>query len=1191
MAVKKTPGSALVRLSPFRGFVSSRPRDEVGVDQFTGPSLDWLLARGRIRRRSGSTIFGDTLSAGAEVTGILESAIGFLARRMVSAKFPSLSDGYPAPLMLYTEETTKKAAMLAWRSTNGTDSWRTVGREFSATHYPASGVVNHRVVPLVYENEYGGLTLHRLTTAADRQFLAAGSREMLLLNDEALLPSRTGVPVRWNRRFNDATGSGSEAYEVFPMGLIPPLQVPVVSVGTDLGASVQGPWKGSDAFFYTVIFENERGELSFFPIPRPPGSAWSGFDGFGYFQVDGANPTHYFESLLFSGIAVGPPGTKWVHIARTGKVDVTTTGAGAIVQPSIDDLQFISHARLPNGTTTYVDTDGNDLSLDPDPRITDMIRRGLMWPPCARVIGRFDGHVTLGDTSHNKYALIVAPWESGAINAKIDDASLYATVYAAAVTPTHLLLRKVGASTVAKTGQQTVSGSPIVGLPDLRNVETGKAITGTNIPGATTISSLAHLVDTGCATTDGSVTVTVTNSANNRIGQLVEGPGIPRGAVVVTIPGGGVSVTISLPATVTDASCTLRFTQATLSANATGNGTAITFTITVDAVDTAIPLEGDTLRSIVDRVNADASVTNTTFTGATWSTGGSFLGVGIINLGAAPTGVYIGDTLVSSAFPAGTKVVGIGTVYGSANHIAVDNPATRANTGAGEAVTLQHRSAATSRTYAAGVVPGADMDADADNLLRTLVSELCTYGSADTTLQLDDITNAEYVTPGMKVSGSNIPATAVVTAVDETTGIVTITPATTGTGTAAVLEFYYDTGDGSSATNNGYVRMFGNAFPVVLPWRKSYLDTFTDYGNAAIFSAASPGYAQDAPNTFFTANVRRGAPDTFGPLMGLADLGPLELHFFASGRMALLNTRTGETHNDADYTQVTRSWRRGLRSPYALDTWNGWAIFLSDEGFFATRGGYEADDVPLSADLYDRDRRSGSRGELEYSIEACVSASEGGTDAYRVHAQVHGSILHVRYWTASTVGHVNREIRLDLTPVLTQGKPPAWGAPLTLRHSVSCWVAKADGLHHYAARDSNAGTGDGRVDEIDAANTDNGTLVRPVGYTGTLMLDDLSQLQPLRFGLVAEKAGTGLHIGAARDSALDHADMEFGDVAFPTTSGHDYGREILLISPGERVTLDALTVRIRDNGTGDPPEVSRAILYADPYEPVYGQGG
>ena len=149
MAVKKTPGSALVRLSPFRGFVSSRPRDEVGVDQFTGPSLDWLLARGRIRRRSGSTIFGDTLSAGAEVTGILESAIGFLARRMVSAKFPSLSDGYPAPLMLYTEETTKKAAMLAWRSTNGTDSWRTVGREFSATHYPASGVVNHRVVPLV----------------------------------------------------------------------------------------------------------------------------------------------------------------------------------------------------------------------------------------------------------------------------------------------------------------------------------------------------------------------------------------------------------------------------------------------------------------------------------------------------------------------------------------------------------------------------------------------------------------------------------------------------------------------------------------------------------------------------------------------------------------------------------------------------------------------------------------------------------------------------------------------------------------------------------------------------------------------------------------------------------------------------------------------------------------------------------
>lgn len=1197
MAVtERVPGSERIPLSPFRGFVDAVPRDEVGIDQFTGPSSDWLVSRGRIRRRPGSSIFGDTLTAGHETDGILETAIGFLCRRMVSAKLPSLSDGYPTPLMLFTEETTEQAATLAFRNTNGTDAWRTVGQDFGSTHYPttASSVVYHRVVPMVYENKYGGLTLHRLNSAERRQFLAAGSRETLLAGGRVFLPCYTSCPVIWNGRFNDATGSGTEATEVYPAGLIPPMQVPSCSKGTDLGASVQGPWKGSDAFFYSVVFENEQGELSMFAVPRPPNSAWSGYEGFGYMNVDSSNPTHYYDSLTYTGIPDGPPGTRWKRLLRSGKVSLEATGAGAIVQPSADDLQFILGARIPQGVTTYVDTAGNDLSLDPDPRILDMVKKGLQWPKCARTVGRFDGHVTLGALKPNKAALVVAPWENGAINYPANDSRLYGSVpYFVAVTPENIVLRKVEAGSTTKDGA-TVSGSAVIGLPDLTDVLAGATISGTGIPGATTILNTNPLVDTGCQTTSGSTSCVVTASASNRVGQLVRGPGIQPGTTVTAKPD-GTHVTLSLPASATANPVRLEFTRATLSANASATNTGVTFTISRTSEDTMVPLAGETLRAVVDRINADASFANTSFAGSTFASGAK-----VIDLGTPSSVVDLGSTVISPAFPSSTKVVG----YVGTNSLLVDQVASRYSSGGsygvpgpGEIVVIQTRSSGTDIRYASQVVPGADADEQADNLLRTHVRELCTYGSADTTLQMDDVTNAEYVTPGMLVSGTNITAGTIVTDVDESTGVITISPETTGTGTGSYVEFYYDTGDETLGLRKGHVRMFGNAFPVVLYWRRSYLDQFEPEKGAITFSGASPGYAQNGINTWLAANTHRGAPDTFGQLMGVADLGAFELQFFASARMRLWNPRTGETHNDSDYTQSTVSWTRGSRSPYAICAGNGVAFALGDDGIYATEGSV-GDDRLISEDIYDPTKPAGRRGQLEYAIGKCIAASESDTDDYRLSMQVIGSVLFVRYWYSADE---KREIRYDFSSGVNHaglrgvlrpdGSPYPWSTPQALPVSCSALVSKSDGVHHYAARDTNAGTTDGRVDEIDTGTADNGTAIMPVGYTGTLIPGNYAKTQPLRFGVVARKAGTGVFIGVARDSELDHTDMEFGEVAVPSTGANEYGREVLLLEPGERKTLDAITVRIRDDGSGECPEISRASLFADPYDPVYASGG
>ena len=67
--------------------------------------------------------------------------------------------------------------------------------------------------------------------------------------------------------------------------MIPPLNQPRCTTGEDLGTEGGGPWLGSDAFYYSVIFENERGEFSTYYQPLAPHAAWSGYPGFGFHQV------------------------------------------------------------------------------------------------------------------------------------------------------------------------------------------------------------------------------------------------------------------------------------------------------------------------------------------------------------------------------------------------------------------------------------------------------------------------------------------------------------------------------------------------------------------------------------------------------------------------------------------------------------------------------------------------------------------------------------------------------------------------------------------------------------------------------------------------------------------------------------------------------------------------------------------
>lgn len=1208
MAVKRIPGATGQPILPTGGFRDSKPRSMVSLSEMTAASKDWLVTKWGLLRRAGSAIFGDTLAAGVEVTGILESKWSAKARRLYSATLASMVDGYPSVMGLFTAESTKRAT-LAFRSTNGTDSWRTVGKEWSTTHYPDASVPTFRCVPLLYENTYGGVTLHRLNSATHRAYLCAGSRDVQQVGSWVVAPSLYGVPVKWNTRFNDATGSGTEECEVYPLGLMMPLQMPTITTGNNLGGTV-GPWKGSDAFFYACLGETHDGELGFFTIPRPAGSAWSGYPGFGYCLVDGANPTDYFDSVVVSGIPVLPPEFKWVRVLRSSKVDVAASSG--VLFPAVDDLQF--WFKVENGTTSYTDSNGNDLSLNPDPRIGEMFREpgGLVWPPRARYMGGFDGHLTLGYLRQNPGALVIAPWANGTRNAKADDASLYASpYYFVAVTATDLVLRKVTTtgtgSNVTKVGA-TVNASTIIGVPNTTSVVIGNKVTGTGIksiaggyPSDTYVSDIAPLVVTGAVTVSGNSTVTM-DTTGARTGQGISGSGIPASTTVSSITD-PTHLVMSANATAS-ATVDVQLEQVTLTQAATATNNGITFTFATGAIDTSLALTDYTLRALCDHVNADASVVTVSHA-AQFTAARNFIST--FYSAEAVTDVAVGDyvldsSLAASQFPAGTRVTSVDTtnklVYCDQNALyTVGGTST-------ETVIFKRPSEGVSVEWGVQVVPGADADTTADNLLRTRVlATSSTFGNADTTLTVPSSV-LPYIQPGMLVAiadGSPVApfsAGTVVTAVDTAAGSnqVTISPATVDSdgGAGRTVEFHYDTGDNTLAQGRGFVRTFSNSFPCVLYFSPTYLEQFPTKKQDSIFTAASPGYAQNGVNTWMVSN-RRPAPASFGPHMGFADFGPVLLEFYARGRMRLVNPRTGSTHVDADYNKEVTSWSRGARSPYSICSGNGWAIALSDEGLFGFGLGI-GEEVMLSEAIYDPTAPVGKRGQLEYAIGKCVAASEGDTDDYALFAQVHGSVLRVRYCSSASATYPDREIRYDFSQSVGRsglaqllqpdGRPYPWSAPLTLRVSSSAEVGTASGMVLYGARDSNGGTADGRVDTLDTGTEDNGAMVLPVAYSGVLVPEVPVARQPLRVRAHYRKAGAGIKVGISRNPEWDETATEWDDVAMPSSGGDDYARAVEPFEGSVRLQRKAEQYRITDDGSGPCPEVVRVVVEMEPQEDV-----
>lgn len=399
-------------------------------------------------RRAGISVVGGT-------AGILEDGTGEMtvarARQLAAMKSSSLSDGYATHSVLYTEEGNNKGC-LYFRSTNSGGANHVLGQEFGTTQYPtAANTVSYaKLMPHIRTSDG---TMGRFNTVALRAQALAGSRRMLDVGDWRFFPDLTGVPVRWNRRFNEDNADTGDVWRIWHTGSPSPLGLPSIAAGT---VNTSGTWHDADIFYISVAFRMADGSTTMPVVPRDrndqvnlTASPWVEMTGFGKVQIDSAGSNKYLY-LTWSDIPTGPEGTVGRFLLRTPKKD-GATGAGST--PSPFDLRITAYIAN-NTQTTYQDPNGNDLALVVDPLV---IRFDHIQPPPARYISSFDGRIAVGYTKPHPVAIYLAPY----VNAQDNDATIDDTIYGYSLAAGVLTLYK-GANSTALTADSTRSVQQLV---------------------------------------------------------------------------------------------------------------------------------------------------------------------------------------------------------------------------------------------------------------------------------------------------------------------------------------------------------------------------------------------------------------------------------------------------------------------------------------------------------------------------------------------------------------------------------------------------------------------------------------------------------------------------------------------------------------------------------------------------------
>lgn len=384
---------------PYRGYYSAGGNDEVGPDYLTTDSTDWRVSphRGRLVRRAGSLILGDTLSGGHEVAGFLTNsktgAWGAKTRHLVALRSPSDTANFPTFCGLWGLAT---QGQVAFRDFN-TNEWHTLGDRF-LTDYPINGGTGtflFKMLPTYGDGDarfsrcLPGQVIHGSTPSAlanltgqqQIQFAAGGQRLFVSSYNRVLIPSEYGTPCVWDGGFNDSSAPTNNNQRITPLGSPPPLWMADqtngdVSFGGGGAASNDLTWSKGQSFSLAIAFVREDGSYS------PP-----------YTPLRGVVPAVVtipatfaaYKSMTLNNLPIGPYDTKWRAIL-TSKQSATAVG----VSPY--DFQILGFV-YDNTSTSATFYDGSGLFTIADPI---NLRTSWKMPSRGRFVFDFDGHVVIG---------------------------------------------------------------------------------------------------------------------------------------------------------------------------------------------------------------------------------------------------------------------------------------------------------------------------------------------------------------------------------------------------------------------------------------------------------------------------------------------------------------------------------------------------------------------------------------------------------------------------------------------------------------------------------------------------------------------------------------------------------------------------------------------------------------------------
>lgn len=484
--------------------------------------------------------------------------------------------------------------------------------------------------------------------------------------------------------------------------------------------------------------------------------------------------------------------------------------------------------------------------------------------------------------------------------------------------------------------------------------------------------------------------------------------------------------------------------------------------------------------------------------------------------------------------------------------------------------------ASTGGEWVAQLVPGANSNADVTNLAPTHLD----IPNVTTTLNNPVIGGTDFssLAEGMKVNSGLFPAGTYVKTKNSNT-LVTMSANANANSAAADMEFYVDFGDdalftdGTAHSQYGNMRCYGNAYPGIIGFKQSYLDTFPTEKRDFMVTSAGPTQKPNAAHMFHTSpGGRYQAEADAGIYMGAAPLGRGCVVFYSNRIGFYSNQRSGGTGEDADFRMEWIDLAHGCRSPYSIVHGNRWVGCWRDDGFWVYDGDTSA---ILTGGIFDPVT---GKGLLTYEAGLCNAAAAADTNDYYMHAHYRDGRLWINFRTdathwANACYDCSPGIKASgLAQVLDpDGNPFGWSS--RLRYSwrslnAGCAgsigsVRTSSGVKLYQSDDKNDKTNCGLMQEFETTGTwtDGADAVQWLLYTtcdmaGALKKFALSGLLTFLYRMTDSGAGSSI-IGAVYRNQQRTAVSAF---LLSPTSGDTFTRKVIPAplasrSPGEVVEI------------------------------------